>query len=224
MMTMEEQFNRIAGEYDSGRRKFIPCFDDYYDATTAFVAASISKPQRILDLGAGTGLLSMFYLRHFPNAEYLLVDVAGEMLKIAGERFSNLSNINYLVGDYAKSLPDGDFNLIISALSIHHLENEQKQALFRQIYHKLPSGGIFVNYDQFCADTPAMSEWFDIYWITQLLQSGLSESELTSWQERRKLDRECSLNAEIAMLKNSGFHDVNCIYNHRKFAVVIAEK
>ena len=29
--TIEEQFDLIANEYDSGRRKFIPCFDDYYE-------------------------------------------------------------------------------------------------------------------------------------------------------------------------------------------------
>lgn len=29
--TIEKQFNLVASEYDSGRRKFIPCFDDYYE-------------------------------------------------------------------------------------------------------------------------------------------------------------------------------------------------
>ena len=39
--TIEEQFDLIANEYDSGRRKFIPCFDDYYEKTTAFAASFI---------------------------------------------------------------------------------------------------------------------------------------------------------------------------------------
>lgn len=223
-MNMEEQFNRIAREYDAGRRKFIPCFEDYYESTTAFVAANIPAPKRILDLGAGTGLLSLFYLRHFPHVEYVLVDVADEMLKVARERFSGMANVRYRVEDYSKSLPEGDFDLIVSALSIHHLEDECKQELFRRIYAKLPENGWFVNYDQFCADSPELSKWFDAYWINQLHRSGLSAAELSRWQERRKLDRECSLNAEISMLKECRFYDVNCIYSNQKFSVVAAKK
>ncbi len=222
--TMESQFNRIAREYDSGRRKFIPCFDDYYDSTTAFVAAGIPKAERILDLGAGTGLLSFFYLRHFPQAEYVLVDVAHEMLAVARERFDGMRNVRCLAGDYSRELPDGNFDLIVSALSIHHLEDASKQDLFRRIYDKLSDGGLFVNYDQFCADTPEMTEWFDSYWIAQLHKNGLSEAELSRWEERRMLDCECSVPAEIAMLKNSGFPHVNCLYAQLKFCVIAAKK
>lgn len=57
-MNIEEQFNLIAKEYDSNRRRFIPCFDDYYENTTNFLASKIVTPKRILDLGACTGLLS----------------------------------------------------------------------------------------------------------------------------------------------------------------------
>ena len=59
-MSIEEQFNLIAKEYDSRRKMFIPCFDAYYNLTTNFLVKNISKPDRIMDLGAGTGLLSFF--------------------------------------------------------------------------------------------------------------------------------------------------------------------
>ena len=29
-MNIEEQFNLIAKEYDANRKKFIPCFDEFY--------------------------------------------------------------------------------------------------------------------------------------------------------------------------------------------------
>ena len=34
---IQEQFNKIAREYDVNRRKFIPCFDEFYLKTTAFI-------------------------------------------------------------------------------------------------------------------------------------------------------------------------------------------
>lgn len=40
-MNIEKQFNLIAEEYDSNRRKFIPCFDDFYKNTTEFIVSNI---------------------------------------------------------------------------------------------------------------------------------------------------------------------------------------
>ena len=33
-MNIEAQFNSIAKEYDCNRKKFIPCFDDFYEIST----------------------------------------------------------------------------------------------------------------------------------------------------------------------------------------------
>ena len=100
-MDIEQQFNIIAEEYDSKRRKFIPCFDDFYRNTTQFVAANIGNPGRIIDLGAGTGLLTYFWYQQFPNAGYVLVDIAEEMLNVARRRFNGIQNISYhIAGRY----------------------------------------------------------------------------------------------------------------------------
>ncbi len=222
-LNIEEQFNLIAEEYDSGRRKFIPCFDDYYKKTTAFASSFIGTPCRILDLGSGTGLLAMYYFHHFPNAEYILADMAEDMLKVARKRFEDVHNIDYSVMDYTKELPAGNFDLVVSALSIHHLENEQKQELFSRLKEKITPGGWFINYDQFCCDSSVMDNITNQYWRNNLYRSGLSEAELTRWQERQKLDRECSVNEEIAMLKKSGFKNIECIYLCGKFAVIAVE-
>ena len=39
-MNIEAQFNLIAEEYDCNRRKFIHCFDDYYENSTKFIISS----------------------------------------------------------------------------------------------------------------------------------------------------------------------------------------
>ena len=223
-MNIEEQFNLIAKEYDSNRRRFIPDFDGYYDATTRMIAANISAPERVLDLGAGTGLLSYFWYRQFQDTEYVLVDIAEEMLGVAKERFKGLSSVSYRAMDYTKELPEEEFNLIISALSIHHLEHSDKQALFKRIYEKLPSGALFINYDQFCAETPMINDMIGACWEDQMLHSGLSEKDIALWRERKKLDRECSVNEEIEMLKSAGFEIAESVYSNLKFAVIVAKK
>lgn len=221
-MNIEEQFNLIAKEYDGNRRRFIPCFDDYYKNTTKFIAANIKEPKRVLDLGAGTGLLSYYWYRNFPQAEYVLVDIADEMLNVARNRFAGLENVCCQVMDYSKELPKGEFDVIASALSVHHLEN--KKELFARIYNKLPDGGLFINYDQFCAGSEKMNSWFDSYWESQLESSGLTENDIELWKERRKLDRECAVEEETDMLRECGFQEVKCVYSNLKFSVIAAVK
>ena len=223
-MDIKTQFNLVAEEYDANRRKFIPCFDDYYESTTRFIAAGIDEPKRILDLGAGTGLLSYYWYQHFPKAEYVLVDVSEEMLKIARKRFSGIATVDFQVADYADALPEGDFDVIVSALSVHHLENDGKKNLFARVYEKLPNGGLFVNYDQFCAGQPDLNNWFDSYWESQLMHSGLTTHDIALWKERRKLDRECSVEQEIEMLRECRFKAVKCVYSCQKFSVIVAIK
>ena len=53
-MNIEEQFNLIAEKYDINRRKFIPCFEEFYEKTTDFLVVCVPAPKNILDLGAGT--------------------------------------------------------------------------------------------------------------------------------------------------------------------------
>lgn len=224
-MNIETQFNLISDEYDKNRRKFIPCFKDYYETTTKFIAANINEPKRILDLGAGTGLLSYFWYKYYPSAEYVLVDIANDMLNVARKRFLGLNNVNYQILDYSKELPNGEFDVIASALSIHHLENEAKKSLFEKIYEILPDNGIFVNYDQFCAGQSEINDWYDSYWENHLVNdSRLTENDIKLWRERRKLDRECSVEQEINMLKKSDFRIIKCIYSYQKFSVIVAIK
>ena len=223
-MDIKEQFNLIAEEYDKNRKKFIPCFEDYYINTTKFIASNITEPRRILDLGAGTGLSSFFWYQHYPESEYVLVDIADDMLNIARKRFAGIDKVAYRVMNYSDGLPNGDFDVIISALSIHHLENDEKTKLFAMIYDKLPAGGLFVNYDQFCANQEEMNKWFNSYWENQLPKSGLTDKDLALWQERRKLDKECSVEDEIEMISKCNFNIAECVYSNQKFSVIVAIK
>lgn len=223
-MGIREQFNRISKEYDAKRRLFIPCHDEFYQETTAFIASCIRKPKTVLDLGAGTGLLTSFWYRHFPESGYILMDEAEEMLGIARRRFAGCGNVVFETGNYADHLPANDFDAVISALSIHHLEDEAKSLLFRNLRNRLPAGGLFVNYDQFCASDERMNDWFSCYWEDGLARSGLNGDDLALWRDRQKLDRECSVSAEIRMLREAGFSSVECVFSRQKFAVVAAIK
>ena len=223
-MEIEKQFNLIAREYDDNRKKFIPCFEDYYKTTTHLIHSNINSPKTVLDLGAGTGLLTYYWYKECQTTEYVLVDIAEEMLDISKKRFAGLANVQHQVLDYTKQFPEKKFDTIISALSIHHLDQMQKAKLFQTIYETIPTGGIFVNYDQFCAGNPVIDQWFNTYWEKQLYNNGLTDHDIELWKERRKLDKECSVEEEVEMLKKCSFSEVKCLYSYHKFSVIIAVK
>jgi tRNA (cmo5U34)-methyltransferase len=74
-------FNAHADRYDAARRRLIPPFDAFYGTAVE----ALSPPRLVLDLGAGTGLLSSFVRRAYPHAELTLTDGATAMLDKARE-------------------------------------------------------------------------------------------------------------------------------------------
>lgn len=220
---IRKQFGLIARQYDAGRRCFIPCFDDYYVRSVSVVKHIAPCARRIADLGAGTGLLTQEMYLLYPEAHFILVDLSEDMLDVARQRFAGMANVEYRAADYSCCLPEG-CDLICSALSIHHLEEAQKARLYRAVYDALPEGGVFINLDQFCAASPTVDEAYNAWWLDYIDHSGITPEAKTRWLARKQLDRENSVPATLAMLRETGFGEVECVYEFMKFATVVAVK
>lgn len=222
--TIEAQFNLVSKSYDKNRKKFIPCFDKFYKGTAEIIARLNDNPKTIVDLGAGTGLMSFFLYQYFKQSNFVLVDIAEAMLEVAKQRFNSLDNFSYKTFDYTDDLPFESVSMFVSALSIHHLSDDVKQKLFKNIFDKLSVGGYFVNCDQFNFEDPVISKVIDDKWLSYIKNSDLSDSEYLKWQDRRKFDKECSVEQELMMLKKAGFKNPTCIFSEGKFSVVVAQK
>ena len=79
-----------ADVYDQARRKLVPCFDDFYRAALDLLPFAPEARFEVLDLGAGTGLLSAMIAEMFPKAQLTLFDLTPEMLTIARQRLKPL--------------------------------------------------------------------------------------------------------------------------------------
>ena len=220
---IQEQFNAVAQKYDNQRRWFIPCFDDFYKSSISLLKYYREDFNIIVDLGAGTGLLTKEIYELYPDAHYVLIDIANDMLKIAAERFKGFNNFEFLEWNYAEDIPVENCDLMCSALSIHHLENDEKGALYKNIYKKLNTTGCFINLDLFIGETETINNLYDAWWFNYIDNSGIAE-EKASWMKRRELDKENTIPETIELLKSSGFRAVECIYRFMKFGVVIAVK
>lgn len=220
-MSAAATFDRHAADYDAMRRRLIPCFDDFYGTLVALLAeAALPPAPRILDLGAGTGLLSAMVLERFPEAALLLSDASAGMLDQARQRFAGRAGIGYAVADMASGDLGGPWDAIVSALAIHHLDDAGKRALFGRIRQALVPGGIFVNAEQVLGPTPEAEARYGRTWHAQIRAAGVPEEEVGRAAERMAHDRCAPVEDQLAWMREAGLSDVDCSFKAWRFAVL----
>jgi tRNA (cmo5U34)-methyltransferase len=133
-------------------RSAVPQYDELEDAVANSTAAL--EVTRILDLGSGTGETVRRVLEKHPGARVVLVDASAKMLEAAREALAEDRVERIVVQRLEDPLPNGPFDLVVSALTIHHLESTDKRLLFRRISEVLTPGGRFVFADVFISDDP----------------------------------------------------------------------
>ena len=97
------------------------------------------KPQRVLDIGMGTGWLTEKISQDFPDAKVAGIDFAEGMLLASRHKKERFQAI----GAHAEMLPfsDGSFDLIISNLSYQWVE--KLNGAFREAERVLRQNGVF---------------------------------------------------------------------------------
>jgi tRNA (cmo5U34)-methyltransferase len=223
MNEIQRKFDDISKKYDEQRKKFIPCFDDFYRVSVSVASANVENPE-ILDIGAGTGLLSAFLMERYPEASFTLIDISEKMLDVAKDRFRGNSNVKYIVADYSKYQFAEKYDMVVSALSIHHLKDEEKKEIYKKSYSLLKQNGILINADQVYGETLFIENLNKKIWRQYIEDSGLPEEEILAGYERIKLDKESTLHQQMNWLKEAGFCDISCIYKFYQFAVMFGRK
>ena len=222
-MSIRDEFNAIAQRYDKQRSLLIPCFDDFYSMPLEALDYKGAAP-RVLDIGSGTGLFSSFVLDKYPDAHITMIDCSEDMMEIAKERFSACRNCQYITADYTAYELTEQFDIIISALSIHHLNHGDKQKLYAKCFSLLGDGGYFINADQVLSPSPYI-ERLNLDALRQYhSRSGLAAKDIEMAYERMRYDNPATLDIQLQWLTGAGFKQVDCLYKFRQFCVIYARK
>jgi tRNA (cmo5U34)-methyltransferase len=196
----------------------------FYGAAVAAIDCRSGGPvERILDVGAGTGLLTATVAAAYPDARFELLDGSAEMLAEARERLGGLVT-GVHVQDMADGLPEGPFDAVISALAIHHLQDQDKRVLFGRVHEVLRPGGVFVNAEQVLGPTPKLAERYRQMWERMCRELGASDEEIVAAKERRIYDRSADLESQLAWLREASFATADCIYKLWEDVVIVAIK
>jgi tRNA (cmo5U34)-methyltransferase len=143
------QFHFYPDEYMALMEAELPGYHRLQDETAAATGADA---RRLLELGTGTGETALRVLTRHPGASLVGIDVSEEMLAVARER---LPGADLRVARLEDPLPGGPFDLVFSALAIHHLDGAGKRDLFARVAAVLAAGGRLVIGDVVVPDDPA---------------------------------------------------------------------
>ena len=208
-----------AAEYDISRRRLIPCYDMFYGTAVELALRTVKeKNPSILDIGAGTGLLSEHVLKNFPNAALTLLDESSEMLSKAQVRLEKYKP-KVVVQAMTDPLPSGKFHAVISSLAIHHLADEDKKDLFKRIFDILEPGGVFINGEQILGATPWQQTLYEDTHLDGARALGSSDDEIQAAIERMSYDKCYPLQEQVLWLKDIGFEHADAFFHWFRFAV-----
>ena len=142
-------FNPVS--YMAMIRDDIPVYDEFQDALADACGDEVG---RVLELGTGTGETAARVLERNPSATLIGVDESAPMLAAARERLGSKS-VELRVQRLQEPLPQGPFDVVASALCVHHLDGDEKRDLFGRVRRVLKPGGRFVLGDVIVPEDPA---------------------------------------------------------------------
>lgn len=215
-------FGRFARSYDATRRQLIPPYEAFYGTAVDVVLRRPPRERvrRILDLGAGTGLLSALVAAAAPDARLVLLDASAGMLERAPERLGDAwARCEAIVGEFPEALPAGPFDAVVSALAIHHLPHDRKRALFAAVHELLVPLGTFVNAEQVAGPTDALDDDYRAVWMEQTRARGATDADHADAAVRMAADLCAPVDDQCAWLRDAGFVDVDVFFKSWRFAV-----
>ena len=139
----------VGGQWHFGAESYLALVRDEipaYDELQHLLADATAdvRAERILDLGSGTGVTATNVLALHPDAALVGIDGSAEMLSHAREI---LPSATFVEGELEGPLPDGPFDVVVSAFAVHHLVAADKADLFRRVADVVRPGGRFVLLD-----------------------------------------------------------------------------
>jgi tRNA (cmo5U34)-methyltransferase len=204
-------------------------FDTFYGTAVQALELARAPITQVLDLGAGTGLLSERVLAAHPGADVALLDGAPAMLEQARRRgptaFGGVcpgDRARYVLGDLTDPLPDGPWSAIVSALAIHHLADADKADLFTRARKALAPGGVFVNAEQVAGESAELEAYNLRRHELAARALGSDDAEWDAAVERMRHDRKVTVDWHLERFREAGFADAACLFKDHSFAVLVA--
>jgi tRNA (cmo5U34)-methyltransferase len=223
----------VAAAFLNERSLLIPDRQRQLEVLLRVLRFAPRPPRRVLDLGAGDGILLATILEAFPEARGVAIDFSPLMFEQARERLGRFEHRATTVEadlgspDWLRTI-SGSFDAIVSGFAIHHLPDERKRALFREIRDLLSEGGTFLNCEHVSSPTALVETMFDDAMSAHLYQRRKERGEEVTFEgvHREFLERPdraanilAPVEEQCTWLRELGFQHVDCFWKYFELAL-----
>jgi len=230
----------MAREYDSLIRRAVP---RYAEMTRYLVDYLPAGSQRIVELGCGTGNLTLRLAKRFPRAALSVVDASPEMVELTRRRLTRqfprvARRSEFITARFEDlDLPRGSCDLVTSCISLHHVRD--KLALYRKVHRWLTAGsgsgdgskaggGTFRFADQLRGATEATHAFNWARWLAFCRRAGgCTKGEIRSLLDHAAAhDFYTPLAEHFCLLAKAGFpvNRLDCVWRHLIWGIVVADR
>lgn len=201
---------------------------------SALAAEGIATGGDILDLCCGEGILTEALAAKFPAARIHANDGSETMLAAARQRAKAperlmTRRIELSASDWRQF--DPPLGAVVSSLAVHHLDGQEKRALFADLYSSLRKGGVFILADIIRPTKPIGHEIAAQCWDEEVkrralaidgTEHGFELFRRADWNHFRHaeldpMDKPSTLIERLDWLREAGFADIDvhwCIAGH----------
>jgi len=221
---VKEHFELKYYNYDTLIRKLIPKYEEMHELVINSIPFEKDKKITILDLGVGTGQTALHILKKYPNATIDGIDISPKMIEQGKLRLEKYKEkIKFYESDIYHYEFTKQYDAIIAVLCIHHLNPSQKQDFFKKIHSILKPDGIFIIADIIKFDSQDETKQKEDEWKHFLVEN-LSEKEAQYWFDNYlEEDLPDSVPDQIKWLRQAGFTQSQCIWQHINYAIIKAK-
>jgi tRNA (cmo5U34)-methyltransferase len=218
--TAADYFGSMAGEYDSLIRRAVPRYEEMTARLLDYLPPHASS---ILELGCGTGNLTLRLAKKYPDAKLTLVDAAPPMLEVArarlGSRAATFAASTFETMDFEPA----SFDLVTSTISLHHVR--EKAPLYRAVRRTIRPGGTFRFADQMAGGTRGnhLINW--TRWLEFCREPGnCTEAEIASLLDHAAAhDHYTAVGEHFRLLEQAGFKNPDCVWRNWIWGIVTAD-
>ena len=169
--------------------------------------------------------MSAMVAEKLPRSRVTLVDISVGMLRVARRRFAEefpgeAGRFEFRTMDFARKPLPGGFDLVVSALSIHHLTHGDKREFVRED-PRLPERRRILRQrgSNIRGDARRRGAESEKWWLRRVREAGVSERDLSAAHTRMRADKNATLEAQLGWLAEAGFEAVRCVHGHHRFTV-----
>ena len=220
----KEFFESIVSEYDEVFKKLVSPFPEMIWTMFNYLPDDF-QPLHILELGCGTGNLTKAVSHQWPESHITVVDLSLAMLEKTQSKteHTHLKTIQSSFTDL--NFEEQSFDFVTSSLAIHHLLDDEKQILIKNVHKWLKPGGVFMFNDCVRAQSERLYNQANKHWIDLALNHGLSQKDMKSQIEHHQTHDHYPTLIELAnWLENTGFQEVDILWKFCIWAVLCGRK